>query len=204
MPFIPTPDVLQYNARFACGGQQIENVFHFSYAGSDFATAAAALFNLVQDEWWLLIRAGLSNQLTSTGSYIVDQSSVSGPVASFGAFTSPAGASSIFSAPNNAAFVVTHRTAQRGRSFRGRSYISGIPADQINGSRVSSGFLSTAVSAFNNMRVEAAAALYPFVIVSRFTNGSPRTTGVASEVTACVAVDDAVDSQRRRLPGRGN
>lgn len=204
MPFVPVPTTLQYNLRFSCAGQQIENVLNFSYADSDFATAAAALYPLVRDELWASLRTALSNQISNTGSYLVDLSSETGPVATFGPFTSPSGQSAIFAAPNNAAFVVTHRTASRGRSFRGRSYVSGIPADQIAASRVSSGFLSIAVSAFNNMRDEAEAAGFPFVIVSRFINGAPRVTGLATPVTACVSVDDAVDSQRRRLPGRGN
>lgn len=203
MPFVPVPDVLQYNLRLTCAGQQIENVLHFSYAGSDFATAAADLYPLVRDELWALLRVQLSNQISNTASYLTDQSSDSGPVATFGPFTSPTGQSPIFSAPNNVAFVVTHRTAARGRSFRGRSYICGIPADQINGSLVSSGFLSGVVAAFNNMRTAAETAGYPFVIVSRFTNGNPRVIGVATSVTTCVAIDNAVDSQRRRLPGRG-
>lgn len=204
MPFIPTADVLQVNVRFALGGQQVENVLHFSYAASDFNTAAFNIYNVIQDTWWTAIRAVLSNQLTSTGCYIVDQASASGPVASYGSFTQTTGQSSIFAAPGNVAFGVTHRTAARGRSFRGRTYICGIPADQVSQSRVSDGFLSVAVSSFNALRNAAIDANIPFVIVSRYANKAPRAAGVATLVTASVAVDNVVDSQRRRLPGRGN
>lgn len=40
-------------------------------------------------------------------------------------------------------------------------------------------------------------------VASRRLNNAPRLIGVATEVIDVVLADDTVDSQRRRLPGRG-
>jgi len=42
-----------------------------------------------------------------------------------------------------------------------------------------------------------------WVVVSRFHDNAPRTAGVVSFINAATVVDATVDSQRRRLPGRG-
>lgn len=204
MPFVPIPATLQANIRFLLAGQQCEICLHFSYADSDFETAVDNVGDAIATEWWPVARAFLSNQLVSNGIYFVDQSSASGPVSLRAPFATPQGASSIFAAPGNVAFTITHRTANRGRSYRGRSYMLGIPADQIGAGLLSTGARDAYVSAFNTLRLEAASDGNPFVIASRYANGSPRTTGVATPVTQCEAVDLVVDSQRRRLPGRGN
>lgn len=203
-PYIPFPDVLQYNLRFQCAGQRVEFVWHFSFSGNAFGDAAADLYQLIRDGFWTDIRSNLSQDLVNTESYIVDLTTQTSGVVTLGPFTQPAGGSTIMAAPNNVAFCVTHRTAQRGRSFRGRTYVAGIPADQIEDSRLSSGSRSVYVAAFNTLRVDANAQLYPFVIASRKENGVFRTIGVATPVTASVSVDDVVDTQQRRLPGRGS
>jgi hypothetical protein len=41
------------------------------------------------------------------------------------------------------------------------------------------------------------------VVVSRYHLGAPRVTGIATPVITYLATDNNVDSQRRRLTGRG-
>ena len=43
-----------------------------------------------------------------------------------------------------------------------------------------------------------------WVVVSKQASGLPRTAGVFTEVFQALVVDLIVDSQRRRLPGRGS
>jgi len=42
-----------------------------------------------------------------------------------------------------------------------------------------------------------------WVIVSRFLDKAPRTTGISRTVSSVILVNLVADSQRRRLPGRG-
>lgn len=201
-PFIPVPNTIQANVRFTMAGQLLENVLCFEY-NTDFKTAADALYASLETAFWATLRTALSNQLTSNGTYMVDLSTQDGPVATYPVFTNPSGASAIGAAPNNVAYCVTHRTAKRGRAYRGRTYIAGLPLDKVANSLLDTGNRDTIVSAFNDLRADAASNSLTFVIASRYLDGAPRTTGVATPVEISVGRDLALDSQRRRLPTRG-
>jgi len=58
-------------------------------------------------------------------------------------------------------------------------------------------------AAYNDLRSLPFDNPWEHCVISRFNAGAPRTTGVATKVTSCVVVDPYVDSQRRRLTGRG-
>jgi hypothetical protein len=65
------------------------------------------------------------------------------------------------------------------------------------------------VAAYDLLRTAPPAPADDWVVVSRFSgvdvNGDPipRAAGVVNIITAVLAVDNTVDSQRRRLPHRG-
>lgn len=203
MPFVEVPSTLQCNVRFRLGGSAIENVLNFSYVGSSFPEATPVIWNILNEDWWPLIRAQCSDALSSIETYFVDLSDVAGPVATNPPFTNPTGQSPEPSTPNQAAFCVTHRTANRGRSYRGRTYISGLARTLLTGSVIGTAAGNALVNAFNVMRASAYAADLPFVIVSRISGGEERVEGLATVVTLSVARDFVVDNQRRRTPGRG-
>lgn len=202
-PFIPVPGVLQANVRFSLEGQQIENVMCFRYDGMPFGAAAAAVYDVLNTVWWDGFRAQIASECVSVENYMVDLSDEAGPVAALPAFTNAAGAATGFPVPNNAALVITHRTANRGRSYRGRTFVAGIAKSVVSGSYVDPGVVSDIVNAFNDMVDASQAAEVPFTIASRRHNKNPRVEGIDTIVTLCVARDNVLDSQRRRSPGRG-
>ena len=203
-PYIPFPGVLQANVRFTLDGQQIENVLNFDYGEAAFAGAAAAVAGALDLAWWDSMRVQFSGALVHQSVYITDLSSETGPIAVFPQFTNPAGAATGSAVPSNAALCVTHRTSARGRSYRGRTFMSGIAKSVVDNSEVSSGVVSDIVGAFNEMRVALAADDILFVVCSRQLDKAPRIIGQATPVTLSEARDNVIDSQRRRLPGRGN
>lgn len=202
-PFIPVANVLQANVRFSLDGQQIENVLNFAYPAGDFSDSADVVWGILDINWWDALRETLSTDIVNVETYMVDLTSASGPTATYIAFSNPAGEVPVGAIPNNSALCVTHRTLARGRSFRGRSYISALPESIVTGSRVAGGNALVVSDAFNAMRVAASAAGTPFVIVSRYSGGLPRVAGVATPVSVSLVIDNVLDSQRRRLPGRG-
>jgi len=203
-PYIPVPGVMQANVRFTLAGQQIENCLCFRYGDGVFLDAVPAIDSVLETYWWATLRETLSNQIAHVETYYVDLASVSGFTSTSAAYTPNTGASAIFSAPNNVAICVSHRTANRGRSFRGRTYISGIPSDQQSLSRLSPGAMDTVLDAFTQLITQSNVAGYPFVVVSKRSGGLPRAIGLSTPVTQSVIVDNVLDSQRRRLPGRGS
>lgn len=199
-PFVPVPGTLQANVRFTLAGQLVENVLCFQYQGTPFGTAVSGIHALLGASWWNTLRACISNQITSVETYYTDLSDQAGPVSSQPPFTNASGAHASHAVPNNVAFVITHRTANRGKSYRGRSYIAAMAQDFVVGNTVTTAGVNNCVLAFEALRTAASAALVPFVIVSRRHDKAWRTVGLATVVTTCVARDSRVDTQRGRLP----
>lgn len=90
--------------------------------------------------------------------------------------------------PLSAARIVTLRTDSRGRSYRGRVYVAGgtqnIMQSNITWTVASVGSAATIINDLVTAIVTELNAAN--VVVSRFTNGAARATGVATPVTSYV------------------
>lgn len=113
------------------------------------------------------------------------------------------GAISSDAIPMNATPVISWRTASRGRSYRGRTYHLGISTSAVSNSRLVAGVADDLRDAYalllDGTYVDP---VFSLSIVSRCQDQNWLTTAVVTPVTG-VLVDDILDSQRRRLPGRG-
>jgi len=101
------------------------------------------------------------------------------------------------------AAVVSQRTEKRGRSFRGRAYLGGLPAD--SGSTavdMTTVYAAGQAAAFGLLQTALDAIGFDMVVASTRHNGSTRATAELNETIAFI-VDTHYDSQRRRLAGRG-
>jgi hypothetical protein len=101
--------------------------------------------------------------------------------------------------------AVSFRSALSGRSFRGRNYIPCLTNSQVTGNLIDVSWQGDIINAYAELLFGGGAlpAGWVWVVVSRFTNNLPRVTGIFSEVFSVLVTDTIVDSQRRRLPGRG-
>lgn len=113
------------------------------------------------------------------------------------------GALGLNGAPGNVAFAVRHQTALSGRSYRGRTYVAGFPSSSIVGNELATGVVATAVNVFNTIRTDVIPLGFEFSICSRFANKQLRQVAILTPVVQSSASDTSVDSQRRRLSGRG-
>jgi hypothetical protein len=105
--------------------------------------------------------------------------------------------------PNNAALVVTQYTDQRGRSFRGRNYIPGLPqSDLEDPSHVTPTQAADWAAVWADLFSTMTTGGYTPVVTSYSFNKVPRTTAVSTPISS-VAANNELDSQRRRLAGRG-
>ena len=109
-------------------------------------------------------------------------------------------------APNNVSFAISFRTRFSGRSFRGRNYLPGIPLFDITGNTMNVEPIGQFLAAYEELLPGGGVlpAGWAWVVVSRFTAGAPRAAGLATNVEAVIATDNVLDSERRRLPGRGS
>lgn len=194
--------MVQAEIRMQFDSQRIENT---SYWHAESALEASDLTDLANDliAWWIANFAGLVadgvqlREVTATD--LSTSTSPSVTVAADATF----GSGGTNPLPSNVALCVSFRTSSRGRSFRGRNYISGIDRNNLIGpNEFNSGYLTDVVTAYNAL-VDASSAGMTWGVFSRFHNKVARTAGVFSPILTVLCVDNLVDSMRRRLPGRG-
>jgi hypothetical protein len=187
-------------------GQEIIStmVFHFTEAITQ--AILDALAAAVRD-WWLdSPQAIIVDDMTLQRVDTVDLSSQSGPTSQVVVSSGNAGLDTAEPLPNSAAAVVTERTGFRGRSFRGRYYFPGLSIDSIVGPNVlASSLLTNLATAFGAIGSQIETAVGHgclHSVASRFHNNIQLNSGFATPILT-YAVDSSVDSQRRRLTGRG-
>jgi hypothetical protein len=210
MPFVPVPNTIEVQTIFELDGQIVENTSYFEKTtGWDFASVSAwltSMRSLVETELLPTLSSGLKLvRLIGTLLDAVDALSlvqnVSPPVS---------GSDTGEGLPNNSAFTITFLTAGRGRSMRGRNYVCGLTTThQLDPNHVTDTFRSAILNYYDQLRAAGSDDGILMVVVSRFSGKDsegrpiPRVTGVTTTITGFTTYDNVLDSQRRRLPGRG-
>ena len=148
--------------------------------------------------WVATIMTTLSNACTlqSVAAYSLDSDSA--PIAEYVPPEAASGAIEGDPLPLSAACVVTLRTANRGRSGRGRVYLAAFSEADSDGSLLSNARVATVETAFTAFRAALAVQLIPLCVLSQFTNGAPRATGLLQNVIAHDVRNNTYGSQRRR------
>jgi hypothetical protein len=103
---------------------------------------------------------------------------------------------------NNVTLAVKWQTGYAGRSYRGRTYFIGLTENNVTGDTVAGAYASGLQGAFEQLMSDLDGAGFGMGVLSRYHNNAPRTAGVLTPITS-VSVDTVIDSQRRRLQGRG-
>lgn len=99
------------------------------------------------------------------------------------------------SQPGNVAYAVSWRTGQSGRSFRGRSYLCNLAETDCSGDTITSGLLALVVDFAQTFLLSRVGGKFDPAVGSRVLQGSTKIISYVLEAT--------LDSQRRRLAGRG-
>jgi len=98
--------------------------------------------------------------------------------------------------PGNATAVISLRAAYAGRKYRGRFYVPGLQTGDVGATDLmSSAYVTLLAVAATNLIGPAMPAGFTLVIFHRIGN--------AFSTIVSYVIDNIVDSQRRRLPGRG-
>jgi hypothetical protein len=202
VPFIPVPDVAMVEMRMTYDSQKIENTLYFFSAGGNDETNMNQLGLDLLDWWTGHYKNIVVNNVQLREVVVTDLSSDTGLQISVPAVDA-LGDAGTDPLPSNVAVSVSFRTANRGRSYRGRNYVSGIPVSALVGpNQLSPSYLTSVTSTY-----EAIPGLITgeqlWGVVSRFHDNDARVEGIFTPITVVVMVDDVVDSMRRRLPGRG-
>lgn len=204
MPFVPGPDVAQVELVMSLDGQIIENTLYFQSSADLSIELMGDLANALLGWWEDQIAPGVSESLALTQVVVTDLSTQTSPGILVPAVPAITGDGTSPALPNNVALVVSFRTAFRGRSSRGRNYVAGLQESQTTQSHIDAGVADFFADAYAQLIGPGTlVAGLQWGVFSRFTNGNPRTTGLFRPITSVTVVDNTLDSQRRRLPGRG-
>jgi hypothetical protein len=205
MAFIPVPYTAEFVMTYlGLSGNQMKNVINIREATLVSWTPALlqGVIDLLQNWHTATAKLRQSNQCTLTSilgrdldtadSYVVEET-----MSQVGTVVSPM-------MPANVTFCVKGLTGLAGRSFRSRLYWIGLAETQVLGDYVVAADATAIVAAMNTLRTTLNTQGMSPVVVSRQSNGVPRTTGVATNITNYAKTDDRVDTQRRRLIGEGS
>lgn len=205
MAGIITPNGVRSEFLMTLSGQQIENVIHTDWTGAGPIDGHLVSLNTALIDWWTTNMAPLlSNNLTLRAVRSTNIASLTGSVVETAPTTAVTGTVVEQSLPNNVAIVITEHTANRGRSYRGRKYIPGIPSNDENSpTEITGSDLAGLVAGWTTLIATAVANGIVLAVLSQFTGGVQRATGVLTPITS-MSADTAFDSQRRRLEKRGS
>jgi len=204
MAAIPVADTCLLELRQVLFGQKIENTFGFRLDGGFGTMEMTGLMNDMLLWWTTELAPWLSADISLRELVCTDLSTITGPsVAQAAPVPNPDGGVGFGSLPGNCALCVSFRTNLRGRSYRGRNFVAGLPETEVTGNTVATATVNGIQDAYQ--AIPASISSFPFehTVISRFTAGAPRVAGASTPVTSYVVVDPFVDSQRRRLTGRG-
>lgn len=210
MPFVPVPNAALVEYRMTQDFQQVENTQWFTQSGPPDETDLGAL-GLILLDWWVDHYAPLASIGVALREIVcTSQHTATAPQHTTTPATLTTGALTDEALPNNVTVCVSFRTAQRGRSFRGRNYFAGITGVNVSHNTILETFAANLTDAYEAVGSAVSGSGWTWVVASRFSGVNPstgapipRATGITNPVTGVVIVDTTVDSMRRRLPGRG-
>ena len=202
MPFIPQTLGISLDFLFEQDSQKWQfGVSLKKQAGSVNEAALDEIAGVGQDWWTSFLQDLISSNCTLKEIVATSETVEGGPQTRLA--IDEAGAVGGAALPLGIAACVSFRTDKRGRSFRGRVYVGGLPNAVINTvTTFATASMTALAEAFASLVTGAASAGYDMVVASKQHNGevvSPAAQNLITSITA----DALMDSQRRRLAGRG-
>lgn len=201
MPFIPVDKAIEGILVYNLFGQRCINTLWFKCATNPTLQDLQDTLTVLKT-FWSQLRTASSNELS------IEQVEAHDRTAQVGLFLvdtniiSPSGGQPLPSSPGNVSLTMRFNTGYGGRSARGRNYCLGIPSQWVANNEVGAPYNPAVLSYYNAIITEAGNVGLTWCVASRYHNHAPRPLGVMTPITG-VATDWVVDSQRRRLTGRG-
>jgi hypothetical protein len=201
MPFIPVPNTVSCRLVHRFLGQPITNTLYVNYDYQPVFDDLTSLASQLISQWQQHIMPKLSGDTSLVSVSLRDLTTSSSTVYDYAGPPLPVfGGAPGQPLPSSVAIVVSLRTGLAGRSYRGRLFFGGFSELQSDGNYMFGNLpvllkdaVATVIDAINT-------ADRRVVVVSRYSEGQPRSTGVATPVTSVLARTMRIATQRKRLP----
>jgi hypothetical protein len=199
MAFQSAPGCAEAVITCSIGSLEWKNVLNFKYNGA-YGSEQIADLALVVDGWvggnWIPIMT-TSSLYVST---LVRGLEFENDITYLATANAQAGDAAVAATAANVALCITHRTALTGRSARGRTYVGGIPNNQVTApNTLADSFCLAWADVFNDLKTVVEAEAWKFVILSRFSGGVKRAQAVTFDVVFSSRRNNLIDSMKGRL-----
>jgi len=197
------PLTMEVNVRFLLFGQLVENLYHVrNEDGVDAQVLSDCRDAFIQ---WVpnSFMPNVSHDLIWQGLEVKNLNILNGSILSYTAPSPVPGGANSASEPGNVSFCVSKRTGQSGRSFRGRTYVAGVPVVFRTGNSVDGNWASDVLASLNELITILNTFNQVLVVVSKIADKVERLIPITTQVINFTYADLNIDSQRRRLTGRG-
>lgn len=180
------------------GSLHFENVLWFTKAGFDTvamdaladaiiaATLGTNILSVMDDDW-------------SLGSVLVTDQRTEGADQVSVAATGKVGTVASETIARNLALVVTLRTGLRGRSYRGRVYIPGMPESLMTNGAYAASVSTEVLEWLQLIKNNAATEGWTWGVCSRYHDGVERAAGIVTPITSHEVRSTYPGTQRRRF-----
>jgi hypothetical protein len=211
MPFVPVPNTIEVDINYLQDSQVLQNTLYFEnpigWDAGEIGGFLTALRTLIVSDLMPLLSASI--QVFELVGKLLDAASSVGFTL---AVSPPVSGGDINEAmPNHVSYAISFKTGLSGRSFRGRNYVPGLTTASVEGNVISSATRTGLLDFYTTVLDMATTASVIMVVVSRYSGIDPvtkkpipRVTGITTPILSFSTADLVIDSQRRRLPGRGS
>lgn len=202
-PYIPADRTAQVALIFQGPGGMAENIFNF-IKSTEWSVADVTEIATHMIAWWKTNCIHITSlDYTLVKAIATDLGDANGPQAEIPVTSGGQGTETTEAFPSNVTVAIKLITPLRGRSFRGRNYFVGLPSDASTGDTLDPAYVTAIHDAWATLvGPDSVMPDTELAIVSRCADHAWRTTAVVTSVTD-LSVDNTLDSQRRRLAGRG-
>lgn len=203
MAFIPAANTVRAALNFTI--QSVSGkayVWHFhkttgTVTPEDLTTLADAITPVVDE----LLPPVMSPTMTFNGMTLRDMSTYAGAYLEYNYGFPIVGTNAGAAAPASISCVVKHATGFSGRSYMGRTFMTGLTETQINGNFIESTTTAAYTTFFDALRTAVQDDTeFEFVVASFFGDGEPRLEAITTPVTASFARNLRVKTKKSRLP----
>jgi hypothetical protein len=198
MAFIPVPNAVQCILEYGDSAGDVTWTNTLWFYSTDFDTGDMLdLANAIVTWANTYITPVMASYWYVKGCTAYDMSSQTAPIVN-STTSGSAGALTGQTSPVSIAAVVTFYTEQRGRSSRGRNYVCGFREDDTSATTFDGGIATDLIDAYEEL-LSGLPNAFDWSVCSRYTGGSPRTSGVMFSVTSVDVRNNFFGSQRRRV-----
>lgn len=198
MAFVAVPNAAKCVVRFSAPQGFWTNTFWFSRADYD-DSHLDGLAALVGASWGVQIAAAISSQHAYVETVAYDMRTADGHIIQDSVGAAAGGDGATGPIPVSAAMVLTLYTANRGRSGRGRVYVTGFTESKWTTTGYEAASISAVEAAMTTMNLDAIAETWQPCVCSRQLNGVVRTTPLMQPITTFEVRSGREGNQRRRV-----